>query len=393
MIHYECIVYDKSGERRKVKLSFASKEDLNSYINMTEDKIISIKEDETTKSKKINNKELSIICKQLGMLLASGCEITQSIENIKSNCNKNIKTTLKNIDYYLRNGNSISDSFQQTNKFSNFFVNMIKAGEISGRLDEILLNLSDYYKKEYEFKKKIQEALMYPIFLVVAILAVIILMLIYVIPNFETSFSGMGIDLPTSTKMLMILSKILRDYYVIIITLLIVSIYGFCSNVLKSKKLKTNIEEKLFKFKATGILIQQIEITKFTRALYVLLSSGVHIVDSLEISSKTISNSYMYNKLYISKENLEKGMSISQSLGLSGVFPELFISMLKVGEETGRLDECLKTIMISYESDIDNLIQKILKVIGPGLIVLMTIIVGVIAISLMVPMFNAVTAI
>lgn len=392
MAIYECIIYDKNGKRSKVKLDFESYDELDSHARERELKLINVKKKEPKTCKKIKNKELSIICKQLGMLLSSGCEITQSLDNIKSNCSNKLKSPINKIDYHLRNGSSISSSFQKTNLFSNFFINMIEAGEKSGKLDEILLSLFKYYKKEYEFKSKLITALIYPVILLIITTIMIIIMITCVTPNFESSFLGTGVNLPISTRMLIEISKIIRNYYVILIftfTILLISSYTYIS---KNEKLKIKIQKKLFKLKFIGNIIQSLEVIKFTRSFYTLLSSGIHIMDALNISAKTISNKYMYEKLYISKDKLEKGCGISESLDLSGVFPNIFISMLKVGEESGEIENSLHTIMINYESDMDTLIQKILKIIGPIIIVIMATIIGAIVISIMIPMFDAVTA-
>lgn len=392
MAIYNCIVYDKLGKRKSVKLEFDSEEDIELYEISNNIKIINKSEVKQKKLNKIKHKELSIICQQLGMLLCSGCEITQSLNNMKSNCSPKIKSILDNIEYNLKSGNSISESFRNTNMFSDFFINMIKAGEISGNIDDTLLNLSDYYKKEHEFKQKLKTAMLYPTVLAITSFVVIIFMIIYVIPKFELNFSGSSLDIPTSTKLLIESSRFIRNYFEIIITLSLIFIFCIYKYVYKDEKFRLYIEESIFKFKRIRDIVQSIEINKFNRALYMLIKGGVHIVEALNISSGVISNKFMYNKMYISKEALEKGYCISESLALSGVFPEIFISMIAVGEDTGNIDKCLYNSMINYESNIDSLIQKIIKVIEPTIIVVMGLIIGAIVISMMIPMFDAIKA-
>lgn len=393
MALYDCVVYDKFNKRNKIKLEFNSEEEIERYEEECEIKIISKRKIVHSNISKIKQKDLSELCKQLGMLLSSGCEITQSLNNIKSNCNSKTKLTLGKIDYNLRNGNSMSESFQKTNMFSNFFINMIKAGEVSGSIDEIFYSLSNYYKKEYEFNQKIKSAMLYPLLLIIVSLSVILFMFIYVTPKFELTFSGNGIDIPLSTKLLIESSRFIRTYIREIILGISIGFICLFKYVFKNKKIKVQIDGYIFKFKYTKSIVQSIEINKLSRSLYMLIRSGILITDALEISSHVISNTFMYNKLYISKEALEKGYCISESLELSGVFPNIFIAMISVGENTGNIDTCLYNIMVNYERDVDNLIQKIIKLIEPLIIVILGIVIGGIVISMMLPMFDAVSVI
>ncbi|MGL4797324.1 MAG: type II secretion system F family protein, partial [Paraclostridium sp.] len=178
MAIYDCVIYDNIGKRKQIKLEFDSEDEIKKYEEEYEVKIISKREIKNNNTRKIKQKNLSELCQQLGMLLSSGCEITQSLNNIKSNCNSKMKTTLDSIDYNLRDGNSISISFQKTNMFTDFFLNMIKAGEVSGRIDEIFLSLASYYKREHEFKQKLKAAMLYPVLLAIISFIVIIFMII-----------------------------------------------------------------------------------------------------------------------------------------------------------------------------------------------------------------------
>lgn len=390
MAIYECIVYDKFGKRNKLKLEFDSEEEIYEYENECEVKIINKKEVIVKDNIKIKQKELSELCQQLGMLLSSGCEITKTLNNIKSNCNSKIKSILDKIDCNLKEGNSICISFKKTNIFTDFFTNMVMAGEASGKIDEIFLSLAIYYKKEYEFKQKLKSAMLYPILLILVSFLVIIFMIIYVTPKFELIFSGNNVNIPLSTKLLIQSSKLTREYYKEIILLIFLFNIIIFKYLIRNEKIKLLIDKGLFRFKYTKNIVQVIEINKFSRALYVLIKSGILITDALEISSHVISNRFMYNRLYMSKEAIEKGYSISESLSISGVFPTIFISMLSVGEETGNIDACLYNIMINYESTMDNVIQKIVKLIEPIIIFIMGCIIGVIVIAMMTPMFDAI---
>lgn len=389
---YECVIYDKKGNRKSIKLEFDSETDLNSYALENEFKIADTKLIKEKSINKVKNKELSIMCNQLGMLISSGCEITNSLNTIQSNCSHKLKSILKKVNYNLQKGNSISTSFQNTSMFSNFFINMIKAGEVSGKLDEILVSLATYYKKEYEFKNKLLTAMIYPLLLVVVCVLVILFMLIYAVPSLQASFISNERNLPISTKILIQISSFFRSYYELIIILgMILLLIGY-KLISKSDKLKYYFDEKVFKLRCTKIIIQTIEISKFIRCFYILISSGIQVVNALEISSSVIKNRYIQQRLYLSKDFIQRGNTITNSLEVSQVFPKIVISMIEVGEETGRLEKCLHSITTNYDNDLDNFINKIVKSIEPIIISIMGISIGAIVISMMIPIFDAVTS-
>lgn len=392
MAIYECVIYDKEGNRKSVKLEFDSEYELNSYALEKELKIADIKLIKEKSINKVKNKELSTMCNQLGMLISSGCEITNSINTIQSNCSHKLKSILKKVNYNLQKGSSISTSFQNTNMFSNFFINMLKAGEVSGKLDEILISLSNFYKKEYDFKNKLMTAMIYPILLVVVCILVILFMLIYAVPSLQASFISNETNLPVSTKILIEVSSFFRDYYELIIILGIILLLISYKFISKSYKLKLYFDERIFKFKFSKVIIQTIEVSKFIRCFYILISSGIQVIDALDISSNVIKNRYIKQRLYLSKDFLQRGNSITNSLEVAGVFPKIDISMIEVGEETGSLEKCLYSITTNYDNDLDNFINKIVKSIEPIIISIMGISIGAIVISMMIPIFDAVTS-
>lgn len=392
MAIYECVIYDKEGNRKSVKLEFDSEYELNSYALEKELKIADIKLIKEKSINKVKNKELSTMCNQLGMLISSGCEITNSINTIQSNCSHKLKSILKKVNYNLQKGSSISTSFQNTNMFSKFFINMLKAGEVSGKLDEILISLSNFYKKEYDFKNKLLTAMIYPMLLVVVCILVILFMLIYAVPSLQASFISNETNLPVSTKILIEVSSFFRDYYELIIILGIILLLISYKFISKSYKLKLYFDERIFKFKFSKVIIQTIEVSKFIRCFYILISSGIQVIDALEISSNVIKNRYIKQRLYLSKDFLQRGNSITNSLEVAGVFPKIDISMIEVGEETGSLEKCLYSITTNYDNDLDNFINKIVKSIEPIIISIMGISIGAIVISMMIPIFDAVTS-
>lgn len=392
MAIYECLVYDKNGERKNLSLEFDSQKDLNFYAIENKYKIVRIKKKKELKKQKLKDKDLSNICEQLGILLSSGCEITKSLKTIQFSFNHKLKSDLKKVSDNLQKGNSISSSFQKTNSFPDFFIYMIKAGEISGRLDEILLSLSKYYKKEHEFKTKLLTSMIYPTILIFMLIMVVIFMLVFAVPNLKESFISTHTQLPNSTKLLIVISDLVRYNFEILIILMILGIIIFYNLIFKSEKIKYEFDKMIFEFKYTKEIVQAIEISKFTRCFYILNSSGIQILNSLDISTDVIKNKFMYEKMNISKEVIQKGYSITTSLSMSNIFPNVVIAMMQVGEETGNLEQSLKNINSNYDSNLETLVNRILKIVEPTIIVVIAISVGAIVISIMIPIFDAITS-
>ena len=396
---YKCVVYDKDKKRRKIKLELDSEEEVNDYISINELTVVSMrsaenKSKDNNKNKvKIKDKEIRILCRQMGILLESGCEITKMIDILINQSNSKISNVLSEISNHIKRGNPITKSFQKSELFSTFFISMVNAGEVSGNLDKVMHNLADYYDKEYKLKSKIKTLLIYPIILILLSLVSMMIIMVAVIPNFEMIFTSNGINPPLLTRILINISTFIRTKYVCIIIAILITIpisIHYIKNSTKITLIKNN-----FKFKIPIIknITQLIITTRFCRALSILVESGIQIVNSIDIAAKIIDNKLTYEKLLISKEYIQRGNSVSNSLKLSNVFPKLFISMINIGEESGRLEECLKTIDNFYGNELDTKIEIIMKVIEPAIIVIIGIIIGVFLVAMVSPMFDAIVSI
>lgn len=391
---YKCVVYDKDKNRKKLKLDLDSEEDFNNYINTNELTMVSIKSIDNDKTNvKIKEKEIRILCRQMGILLESGCEITKMIDILRNQFNNKISEILSETSNHIKKGNSITESFKKSKSFSTFFIGMIKAGETSGNLDKVMHSLADYYDKEHKVKSKIRTVSIYPIILLILSILSMIFIMVVVIPNFEMIFTSNGINPPLLTTILINVSIFIRTKY-IYITIVILGttpmLTHFIKNSTKINQFKNNLK---FKIPVIKNITQLVITTRFCRALKILVESGVQIIDAIEISAKIIDNKLTYEKLLISKECIEKGNSIGHSLELSNVFPKLFISMINIGEESGRLEQSLKTIDSFYSNDLDIKMEQIMKLIEPIIISIIGIIIGIFMIAMVMPMFDAIVSI
>ena len=346
----------------------------------------------TTKERdtKIKDKELSVLCKQMGILLQSGCEITRMLDMLIKQSNPKISKVLNIVSDNIKQGSSIAESFQQTQVFSMFFVSMVRAGEVSGNLDGVMHNLADYYTKEYKMKSKIRNASIYPAMVVVFALISFTIIMVFLIPQFEMMFIGNGINPPFLTRLLINTSLFLRTKYIhvaiIILGILIIL------NYISKKSPKIRIDNLKFKIPVIKGINQTIITTRFCKTLAMLVRSGIQIVEAIDISSKVIDSEYIYEKLFISKEYIQKGNSVGYSLEKSNVFPILFISMINVGEESGRLDNCLETTEQFYNNELDIVTEKMAKSIEPAIIIILAIFVGVFMVAMVIPIFDSITS-
>ncbi|EGT4931458.1 type II secretion system F family protein, partial [Clostridioides difficile] len=242
---------------------------------------------------RISDKEIRVICKEIGILLESGCEITKIFEIIESQSSKKAKNLLSIVSNHIQKGNSIAESFQITGIFSKFFISMIKAGETSGNLDIIMSDLSNYYDKEYKLKMKIITISIYPIILIILSILSMLFIFVFVIPNFQVVFTNNGIEPPLITRVLMGISTVVTNNLAYIIFSFILfsigSIYFFITN----DNIKKLINSLKFKIPFIKKINQLVATTRFSRALSVLISSGIQIVEAIDMSASVIDNEFI----------------------------------------------------------------------------------------------------
>lgn len=341
---------------------------------------------------RISDKEVRVICKEIGILLESGCEITKIFEVIESQSSKKVKKLLNIVSNHIQKGNSISESFQITGTFSKFFISMVKAGETSGNLDIIMSDLSNYYDKEYKLKTKVVTISIYPIILIALSIISMIFIFIFVIPNFQLVFASNGIEPPLITKVLMEMSTIVTNNLGYLTFSFILFLIGAIYFLITNNSVKRLINSLKFKLPFVRRINQLVATTRFSRALSILISSGIQIVEAIDMSASVIDNEFIYERLKISNNYIKKGNGIGKSLNLANIFPKLFISMANTGEESGKLDKSLDVINKFYENELNNKIEQIMKFIEPMLIVFMGLIIGTFILAMVIPMFDAITS-
>ena len=338
---------------------------------------------------KVTFNDIVNFTRQLAMMLNAGLTLIDSLAILKKQTTKLAYLKLINdIDKELKSGNSFSVALKKYPQyFSNLYIALVKSGEASGKLNEILLRLAENLEEEKELKGKITSALIYPAIIVLAMIGVMFVMITFVMPNLLNIYKDFNVDLPLTTKILIFISSILTKTWPLILGG-IIFFTPFLRRILAKESVKYKIDEYLLKLPVFGRIIQMSSLVITTRTLSILISSGVQILDGLMIIID-VSDNLVYKKVFrqIYKE-VEKGSPLGESLDKTGVFPPILVQMTTVGEETGRLDETLKKISQYFEMESELAIKTATSLIEPAILVFLGVGVGFLVMSVITPIYN-----
>ena len=344
--------------------------------------------------KKVKQRSIGIFTRQLATMIDAGLPLVQSLEILSSQQDDKVfKEIIRGIREDVESGSTFAGALKKhPTTFNELFTNLVVAGEEGGILDTILNRLSNYIEKAEALKKKVKSALVYPATIVgVAVIVVMILML-FVIPVFETMFKSAGQSLPLPTLITLGLSKLIKKYVVIIIPGLILCFYLF-RKYYQTEKGKTLFDFLLLKSPVFGPLFQKIAVARFSRTLGTLVSSGVPILDGLNIVSKASGNKIIETAILNARASIREGETISEPLGRSGNFPPMVIQMISVGESTGALDSMLSKIADFYEEEVDVAVGNLTSLLEPLLMVFLGLVIGGVVISMYLPIFQMASAV
>ena len=340
-------------------------------------------------NRKVKLKDIAIFCRQFYVMLDSGLSIGKALNILIEQGEKpKIREALIGVNGDLKRGETLANSMRKRKDvFPNLLTSMIDAGERSGNLDIILKRMAEYYEKETKIRGKIKSAMIYPIVLGVVAIIAITFILTFVMPTFVQMFEENNVDLPMSTKMVLGTSKMLGKYGIIIFLILVTAI------ILLGKYLKC--EEGQYKLSIINLkipvikkLTQKIIVSRFTRTMGIVSSSGMSLVTSLEIVASVVGNKIAEKELLKVKEKVLKGEGLGDSIMKIKIFPPMLASMVKVGEEAGSLDSILDKTADFYDDELEREIQTATALIEPAMIVVMGIIIGFLLISILTPMFK-----
>ncbi|EOU2123294.1 type II secretion system F family protein [Clostridium perfringens] len=353
-------------------------------------------EKENSKSKKsfsfnskVKLKDIAVFCRQFYVMLDSGLSIGKALNILIEQCEKpKLREALIGVNGELKRGETLASSMRKRKDvFPNLLTSMIDAGERSGNLDIILKRMAEYYEKETKIRGKIKSAMIYPIVLGMVAIISITFILTFVMPTFVQMFEENNVDLPMSTKMVLGTSKMLGKYGIIIFLILVTAIISL-GKYLKSEEGQYKLSSINLKIPVIKKLTQKIIVSRFTRTMGIVSSSGMSLVTSIEIVASVVGNKIAERELLKVKEKVLKGEGLGDSIMNIKIFPPMLASMVKIGEEAGSLDSILDKTADFYDDELEREIKTATALIEPSMIVLMGIIIGFLLISILTPMFK-----
>jgi type IV pilus assembly protein PilC len=341
------------------------------------------------RKKKITQTEVAIFTRQFSIMLDAGLPLVQGLDALaQEHPNKEFRTVLEQIRTDVESGSTLSAAMARHPKvFDSLFTNMIAAGEAGGILDTILQRLSGFIEKIVKIKKAVRSAMIYPSTIMTIAVGVVTIILWKVVPVFSTLFEGFNVDLPLPTRIVIATSGIVERYMIFFLIFIGIGIFGLKSYY-KTDKGRHIVDGALLKLPILGDVLRKIGVSRFTRTLATLLTSGVPILEGLDITAKTSGNAILEDTIYVLRQRIEEGGTMADPMRQSGFFPPMVTQMVSVGESTGELDTMLVKVADYYEEEVDLVVANLLTILEPLLMAFLGVVVGGIVISMYLPLFK-----
>ncbi len=338
---------------------------------------------------KVKEADVIIFARQFSTMIDAGLPLLQCLDILQSQQeNPTFKTQLKKIKEAVESGETFADSLKRYPKvFNELFVNMIAAGEAGGILDVILQRLSAYMEKMAKLKKQVKGAMTYPAITMVVAVVVVAIILVFVIPVFEEMFASMGSALPVPTQMVVTMSNFVIAHFFWIAGSLFGTLIAL-QRTYKTQKGRILMDDLFLRLPVVGMLIRKVAVAKFTRTTSTMISSGVSILEALDIVGKTSGNKIVEFAISDVKVGIAEGRSMADPLLESGVFPSMVCSMIAVGESTGALDTMMEKIADFYDDEVDQAVKNLTDMIEPFMLVFLGVVVGGLVIAMYLPIFS-----
>jgi len=337
----------------------------------------------------VKQKEIAIFTRQFSVMIDAGLPLVQCLEILGSQQkNRTFQKVLFEVRQDVESGCTLADSLRRHPKvFNDLFCNMIAAGEAGGILDTILQRMSTYIEKRVKLQAAVRSAMIYPAAVITIAVGVVVIILWKVIPTFAALFEGLGAQLPLPTRITIAVSNFLGRYMWLILLGIGTGVFALFQ-YRRTHTGKRHIDKIVLKLPVLGMLMRKIAVARFCRTLGTLLTSGVPILDGLEITARTSGNSIVEDAIMATRKSIEEGRTIAQPLEETDVFPPMVIQMISVGEQTGALDAMLSKIADFYEDEVDEAVENLMALLEPVMILFLGVMIGGIVISMYMPMFS-----
>jgi type IV pilus assembly protein PilC len=387
-----------SGEIQTGEIELPSRDEVMGWLNRQRLRPISInakaKEINITIGTGIKTREVVIFTRQFATMINSGLPLVQSLTILAEQTeNKNFQKIIAQVLQDIQSGQTLADSMRKHPKvFTELYVNMVAAGEAGGILDVILNRLAVFLEKNDALVRKIKGAMVYPAVMLIVVILCTTILLWKVVPVFAGMFTGAGLQLPVPTRVVLALSAFLQHYMWMLVLAVIAAVVAV-RQYYKTDAGKLVIDKTMLRFPVLGNLLRKSAVSRFTRTLGTLVSSGVSILDGLQITARTAGNRVVHDAVMKSRASISAGATISEPLKESGVFPPMVVQMINVGEQTGGLDEMLTKIADFYDDEVDAAVTALTSILEPIMIVVMGVVIGGIVVAMYLPMFDMINAV
>ncbi|HEY4217114.1 MAG TPA: type II secretion system F family protein [Gemmatimonadaceae bacterium] len=385
-----------NGDLKSATIEAPSRDEVIKQLRQQRLNVIKIDEGGAVKKKRMGSikmRDIVIFTRQFSTMINSGLPLVQALDILAAQSeNPALKDTTRQVVFDVESGNTVADALRKHPKaFTELYVNMVAAGEAGGILDTILMRLAVFMEKNDALVRKVKGAMIYPaVIMSVAAIAITVLLL-FVIPTFQTMFASANIALPLPTRIVIGASHFLKGFWWAVVAVLVGA--GIATKrYYATSDGKLVIDRLLLKAPVLGDVLRKSAVSRFTRTLGTLISSGVSILDGLEITAKTSGNRVIQDAIMESRASIAGGETIAAPLKKSQVFPPMVISMIAVGEQTGGLDEMLTKIADFYDEEVDAAVSGLLALMEPMMIVFLGVVVGGMVIAMYLPIFDMVNA-
>ena len=341
--------------------------------------------------KKVKKKDLALFCRQFYTMISAGLAIVPCLEILVAQTeNKSLKNAIADTYEDVQKGMTLSESMgQHQDVFPTILISMVEAGEVSGNLDTIMMRMAEHFEKENKTENKVKAAMIYPAVLAVISVVVVVFMLVFIMPTFIEMFESSGTEVPGLTQMLINLSNSLKTYWYIYIGVVAGLVFGLSAykKTKEGRRLFDSLKLRLPIVKGTSTMLAT---SRFTRTLSTLLSSGIPLLQAMEVVAKVVNNTVIEERMTAGIDSIRKGVTLSKTVKDVGIFPPMVDSMIKIGEESGSLDDMLSKTADFYDEEVEASIQRLTSMLEPIMIVVMGLMIGFIVIAMYLPMFDMV---
>ena len=396
MADYSYIAIEKSGKEIKGSMESDSREKVEQKLRSQGCIPLEIKEQNALQKdikigvgKKVKTRDLSVFCRQFVSMLRAGVSIVEALDMLSIQTeNKTLSQAIREVRTEIGKGSTLSEAMEKQNKvFPPMLVNMVEAGETSGSIDKSLERMAIQFEKEAKLKGMMKRSMMYPMVLGVVALVILVVMLTYVIPNYMEMFDGYDFEMPALTLAIMHMGDFVKNHAILLVAIIVAIVIG-----IKSWK-KTESGQEFFGTRAIKIpVFKNLNIktysSVFARTLSTLMQAGIPMIDAVDSVANTMTNILYKRKLLKAKEEIPKGVPLSEPLKNGGLFPPMVVHMMAIGEETGEIEEMLDKLADYYDEEVEVTTQTVLALLEPMIIVFMAIIVVILIAAIMGPMLS-----